>query len=239
MQTFSILLWRGAERSPTEFPYFSENAFHTICIYNELPSQYRPNYLTAKSKKEVKEMYWELDRFQMELLKTGERDGQKAIDYSDLGYSISFFSSFEKESSFGYSLRIGNTNKHFFNTIVIHVAPSFNMFDLENTRIIKDIFIRSVKEFRPIWGCISNSDLRSRTGSLFLNGLPKSLHWINYWSPEVVAKVSSERIQTVKLSYPQVMYNNGFLQIQEAPIDSTKIEEVTTLNAIEKMMFDD
>ena len=151
MQTFSILLWREAEQSPIDFPYFTEHTFNTINMYNELPSQYRPNYLTACSKSSAEKMCWELSAFQRELLKPKHRVEKKG-EYSALGYIISFFSSLEDISSFGYSLSIGNTNSRFFNSIVIDIAPSFNLFELQNAKIIKDMWVRSVKEFQPIWG---------------------------------------------------------------------------------------
>ena len=90
IQSYSIILWKKAEKENKTFAEISKEAYEVLKLFQDYPNMLRPNYLTAKSKKEIKEFNWNYENFSKELRKGINKDGKMVLE--DLGYSVSFFS---------------------------------------------------------------------------------------------------------------------------------------------------
>ena len=53
IQRHSIILWKQAEEEDKGFEQISQEAYDVMTIFQDYPLELRPNYLTAKSKKDV------------------------------------------------------------------------------------------------------------------------------------------------------------------------------------------
>lgn len=209
MKWYEIIMWRSAEKSTSRFKDFSESGFKTITLFNSLPERYRPNFLTASSKHKAKKMDWNLEYFQEYLLKKGRVS--KGDGLSELGYSVDLFSSMSDDEAFGYSLRIGNTNPMFVNSFIVHFSDGYDLDNIQNAEIMKELFIRSVQEFKPFWGCLKSDCSTHLKMSYFENRIPKPMHWLNYYSDEIYKQIDSPLHETLK-SIPDA-YQEGKLLI--------------------------
>lgn len=62
---------------------------------------------------------------------------------------------------------------------------------------------------------------------IFLEGnLPTGIHWINYWSDEIVHTVGMERIYKAINAYPNIVFKNGILLIKDTALDINKEEDM-------------
>nr|MCR4933690.1 hypothetical protein [Lachnospiraceae bacterium] len=160
VQCYSIILWKKAEKNDKSFNQIAEDAFSVLEVFKNFSSEFRPNYLSAASKKEVREFDWDYNSF-YSLLKSGVNKEGKEI-FKDLGYSVSFFSSKEDEKSCGINLHVGAKNERLLNTLIVDLPISFDMCKVENAKIIYDLFSGLVNVFRPFWGCVSDNILSKR-----------------------------------------------------------------------------
>lgn len=91
IQRHSIILWKKAERKDKDFEEIAKETYEVLKQFQECPQELRPNYLTAKTKKDIKEFDWNYENFRSMLKKGVNKEGENIFE--DLGYSISFFSS--------------------------------------------------------------------------------------------------------------------------------------------------
>ena len=214
MSRHTIVMWRKAEPTPLDYKGCTEKAYNAINVFNSLPKEYRPNYLTSNSKKTAKEMKWDLDNFRSVM--SNKKKGNEADKKLGIGYNIGLFSSFNDKQSFGYSLHVGNTNSRLFNTFVVHIAPIFDMHSQENAFLIKESFQKAVNEFQPFWGCVYESRKEEKE-VFFSEGIPIKTYWLNYISPELEYLIGESRLAPLFAQYPQATYQEGILQMQELP----------------------
>lgn len=196
---YDIIMWRGAERSTSNFPAFCEGGYNTIKLFNALPEEYRPNYLVASSKQMAEEMIWDYDYFRDLLLEKGRVSEGEAP--SELGYSMGWFSSMNEEESFGYSLRIGNTKPLFANSLVVNISSLYDMRDKRNAELMKEIFIQAVQQFRPYWGFFGSRELEDFRIPRFGNRVPQPMRGLNYYSGETRRLIRKQLKSFLKNAY--------------------------------------
>lgn len=89
IQRHSIVLWRQAERKDKSFEEIAKEAYEVLDLFQCYPQELRPNYLTVKTKKDIKEFDWNYKNFSEQLKKGINKEGE--VIFNELGYSISFF----------------------------------------------------------------------------------------------------------------------------------------------------
>ena len=152
IQKHSIILWRKPDQPHASIRQIAEHAYKTLCVFQAYPFEFRPNYLTANSKKECITFDWDIQSFIGLLEKNINREGDQI--FTDLGYTLSMFSSLKENESFSFLLRIGNKLPQFLNTLVIGIPLSMNS-DPVMANIVSDLFGQLSQTFEPFWGCIS------------------------------------------------------------------------------------
>lgn len=69
IQRHSIILWKKAERKDKDFEEIAKETYEVLKQFQECPQELRPNYLTAKTKKDIKEFDWNYENFRSMLKK--------------------------------------------------------------------------------------------------------------------------------------------------------------------------
>ena len=60
IQRHSMILWKKAERENKSFEEISKEAYEVLSLFQDCPQELRPNYLTAKTKKDIKKVQKQL-----------------------------------------------------------------------------------------------------------------------------------------------------------------------------------
>lgn len=125
--------------------------------------------------------------------------------YKELGYSVSFFSSTDEKNSCNILMRTGNKFEQINNTLVIDLPLSFNVSHSQMAAIICDLFEKLVQTYKPFWGCISNKVLSRKYGKFLDGNMPTTVHWMNYWSEDIIGTAGMKKI-------PDVVDNKQLIQ---------------------------
>ncbi len=76
IQRHSIILWKKAEKKDKDFEEIAKETYEVLKQFQECPQELRPNYLTSKTKKDIKEFDWNYEIFRgmlkRELTKRGK-----------------------------------------------------------------------------------------------------------------------------------------------------------------------
>ena len=222
IQRHSIILWRREEEKSKSFDEIAEETFQVLNIFQEYPIELRPNYLSSTSKKNIELFNWNIEEFKEALKKGVNREGREIFD--ELGYTISFFSSLEEENSTGFQLTVGNKHPEFYNTIIISLPLTLDIFNLSVANMISTLFEDVVGKFVPFWGCISNRAITRKYGKYIEGKLPTTIHWVNYWSEDIINEIGMESINDA-ISRQSVSIENGILKIRDIPLDAEKEED--------------
>ena len=216
-QKHSIILWKKAEDADKTFNEIASEAYQVFSAMQKFPPQFRPTYLTAKTKKSARETDWTRVQFFDELSKKVNREGRKS--FKELGYTISFFSSMTEVDSCSIKMTVGNKVPQFYNTLIVDFPFLFDIDNTESAKSVYAMFETLVKCFRPFWGCVSNAQLSRQFGGFIADGIPTTVHWINYWSPEIVNSIGEAKIQDALRELPDATLNDGILIVREKPFD--------------------
>lgn len=236
IQRHSIILWRRSDNKDKSFEVISREIYETLDLFQDCPMELRPNYLTSTSKKDIKEFDWNLQNF-IEALKKGvNKEGD--IVFEDLGYSISFFSSINEQESCVFELIAGNKSEKFYNTLIINLPLSLDIFKEETAKKVSGLFEKLVESYEPFWGCISNKALSRKYGKFLEGNLPTTVHWINYWSEDIIHVLKMERIQEVVEKNPTVTFKNGILLIRDMALDINKESDMRFHGKLHKELFE-
>ncbi|MBQ2802854.1 MAG: hypothetical protein IJF07_03040 [Lachnospiraceae bacterium] len=235
VQRHSIILWRKAEKMEKSFEQISKEAFEVLNIFQEYSQELRPNYLTAKTKKQVKEFDWNYKNFS-EQLKTGINKENDRI-FKELGYSISFFSSMDEKNSSAFSMTVGNKCAPFYNVLVVDLPLSYDLYNTKKANIISELFKKLIQAYKPFWGCISNKALSRKYGKFLEGNLPTTIHWINYWSESIVNTITMEKIEKLIDENSMISFQNGILSIKETALDLEKEDDIRLHNKLETQLF--
>ena len=215
VQYHKIILWKEPDSEEGGFDDIAKDAFSIMDVFQQFPSEWRPNYLPGYRKSD-KRFEWNYENFVPLLKKGANREGKKV--FSDLGYRIGFFSSLDDDESFGHSLGIGNTK--FTNVLVTDIALNLDLTEKTNADKIVLLFEKLVDRFSPYWGCISNSYIVSEYGYFDKEkNLPKTTYWVNYFNDAILDNIGREKIQEVLDKYEGVTFKDGFLKIKDTAID--------------------
>ncbi len=235
IQRHSIILWRKAEQENKSFEEISKDAYDVLNLFQYYPQDLRPNYMTVKTKKDIEIFDWNYKNFCEQLKKGINREGD--VMFKELGYSISFFSSTDEKNSCNISMRTGNKFEQINNTLVIDLPLSFDVSNPQMAVIISDLFEKLVQTYKPFWGCISNKALSRKYGKFLDGNMPTTVHWINYWSEDIIETVGMKKIQNVVDNNMISTFKNGILSIRETAIDVEKEDDVRLHAKIHKQLF--
>lgn len=224
IQRHSIILWKKAEKRDKDFEEIAKEIYGVLKLFQGYPYELRPNYLTAKTKKDIKKSDWNYENFRTSLKKGMNKEGRNTFE--DLGYSVSFFSSLDEEDSCGFEIIAGNKNEKFYNVLIINLPLSLNLYDKEMADMIKNLFEKLVQSYAPYWGCISNNVLSRKYGKFLENKLPTTLHWMNYWAEDIIREIGMERIHKLVDENPGISFQKGILSIRDTALDMDKENDV-------------
>lgn len=232
-----MVFWRHNEAISTSFDEIAKQAYSIMNIFNNhLPKEFRPNYLTVNKKQDAKPYDWNYQTFYNDLYKNVNHTKERV--FKELGYSLSFFSSLENANSFGYMIHVGATDPRFTNSIVVNLAFYYNYFDEKACKTLEKIFYECVRSFGAYYACVANSSSILNNG-LYLTdeGVPTSLHWLNYWSPEIMKKIDRKRVKKLEQKYKEFVFNDGFLKLQNVALDANSEQDVEYKKALEESIF--
>ncbi len=71
----------------------------------------------------------------------------------------------------------------------------------------------------PYWGCVSNKALSRRYGKFLDGNLPTTVHWMNYWSEDIINTIGIKKIQCIVDENPIISLQNGILTIKDVALD--------------------
>lgn len=235
IQRHFIILWKKAERKDKTFEEIAKEAYRVLFLFQDFPQALRPNYLTAKNKKESKAFDWNYENFSHMLKKGINKESEKTFE--NLGYSLSFFSCMDEQDSCAFQITAGNKNEKFYNALIIDLPLSLNLYDERTAEKIRELFEKLVEEYSPYWGCISNRALSRKYGKFLEGGLPTTIHWMNYWSEDIVRSISMEKILAAMNKYPLFSFHKGILSMKNTPFDVEKEEDISYHNELQKAII--
>lgn len=236
VQRHSIILWKKAEREERSFEEIAKEAYEVLSILQNYPLMLRPNYLTGKSLGQTEVFEWNMQNFYTKLESGINKEG--GILFYDLGYSVSFFSSKNKEEACSIEMTVGNRNEKLYNTIIINLPISFDVYEKKNGKMIGELFESMTKIYKPFWGCVSNKSLSRRYGKFLQGNIPTTIHWINYWSEDIINVIGREKINKIVESNPEILFKKHILSIKDTAIDVDKEEDIIFQNELQKKFFD-
>lgn len=76
----------------------------------------------------------------------------------------------DEKKSCAFQMNVGNKNNKFYNTFIIDLPLSLNLYDKKIADTIRNLFEKLVKSYMPYWGCISNKVLSRKYGKDTKNG---------------------------------------------------------------------
>lgn len=235
VQRHSIILWKKAESEDRSFEKISKEAYDILNIFQDYPQNLKPNYLTVRSQKDIEEFSWNYGNFSSILKKGVNKENGNVFE--NLGYSISFFSSMNEEDSCAFQMTAGNKNDKFYNTLIINLPLSLNLYDKETADMIRTLFEKLVSSYIPYWGCISNKALSRKYGKYLEGDLPTTVHWINYWSDNIIEKIGIEKIQKIVDANSAILFKKGILSIKDTALDVDKAEDIRFHDKLQKHLF--
>ena len=235
IQRHSIILWKKAEKKDKDFAEFAKETYEVLNIFQDYPEELKPNYLTAKTKESVKKIDWNYENFS-KLLKNGIAKEGGSI-FEELGYSISFFSSMCKQDSCAFEILTGNKNEKFYNTLIIKLPLSMDFCKKDTANIIRILFEKLVQSYMPYWGCVTNKVLSRKYGKFLDGKVPTTVHWMNYWSLDIIRALGLKKIQNIVSENPSVSFESGILSIKETALDVEKKDDIIFHNGLQKQLF--
>lgn len=231
IQVNKIILWRTPQER--DFDIIVKEINSILTCLQKYPYEYRANFTTAYSKADIKEFECSIDKIRLLLMKKKHNlsNGQT--------YALSFFSSKESAMCSGISMLILN-GMHMKNmeTILISLPYGIDYTDESNSDIAESIFKDLVTIFAPFWGGIINSAVMQNNSRGYMkNDLPAVLHWINYWSDDIVKKVGIDKIEQVCKNYKTVSFSNNILKLKGTALDAEKMEDMDFRLGIEQFLL--
>lgn len=235
IQRHSVILWKTAYALDEKFERFSEDAYKTLDRLQNYPLELHPNYLVGMSRHNICKFEWNINNFRDELKKGVNKEGN--ILFEDLGYTLSFFSSIDEEKSCGIKIIAGNKNKKFFNSLILDLPLSFNVYDEKTALMVCDLFKELVNSYNPFWGCVSNPVISRQYGKFYDKNLPTTVHWINYWSDNIIHAMGEKRLKKVIESNPSVVMENGVLIVKDTAFDVEDNKDIEYHNMLQNKFF--
>lgn len=214
IHSHNLVLWRmpdGPERESIE------RGFAILKALMEFRSEFAPNYVAVKRKRDAKEFNGELADYENLVFENMNKEGKLVFPY--LGSTFSLFSSMNERNSTGISLTVGMVNARFFNTLILSLPESYIADGGLHSPTTLELFKLCVRSFQPFWGAVINKSNVRRFGDLWAVEKPTTVHWMNYFDSKLAEKIGVERIQKAGLYRVENLDDGLFLQIAEYPIN--------------------
>ena len=217
------------------FDEIVKEAYEVLNLFQDYSCELRPNYLTAETKKATKAFHWNFENFKEKLKEGVNREGKNVFE--DLGYSISFFSSMNDLESCGFLMCTGNKKQKFYNSLIIELPISLNLYDKKAAEMISNLFEKLVQVYEPFFGCVSNKALIRKYGRYLNENLPATVDWINYWSEDILCTVGMHKIQKLVERNPEVVLKNGILKIKDTAINLEEEADIKYHDELHEQLF--
>lgn len=235
MERYKIILWKKPLVADTQFSEIVRNTVDTLSIFYDLPEQYRPNFYTSDRKSSAKPFVLSCDEIASYLRKNVLKINYK--ECPELGVSLGLFSSMNDNSAFGYHMRIGVKDTKYINSLIVNIALDYNMYDEESARLIETLFEKSVAVFKPFWGAIVNNCAYNDNEPYMVNGLPTNVHWMNYWSDEIINSIGLRKIKIAIKKFEQFDFDNGIIKMQKFPLQAKKEDDMRYQREVEDLLL--
>ena len=92
--------------------------------------------------------------------------------------------------------------------------------------MVKSLFEKLTQSYMPYWGCVSNKALSRKYGKFLEGSLPTTVHWINYWSEDILGTIGMEKIQNMVNKNTMSTFKTGILSIKETALDVEKEDDI-------------
>ena len=235
MERYKIILWKKPLVADTQFSEIVQNTVDTLSIFYDLPEQYRPNFYTSYRKSSAKPFVLSCDEIASYLRKNVLKINYK--ECFELGCTLSLFSSMKDDSAFGYLMRVGVKDTGFLNTLVVNIALDYKMYDEESARLIETLFEKSVAVFKPFWGAVVNNCACNDKEPYMVNGLPTNVHWMNYWSDEIINSIGLRKIKIAIKKFEHFEFYNGIIKLQKLPLQAKKEDDTRYKRKVEDLLL--
>lgn len=143
----------------------------------------------------------------------------------------------DEEDSCAFLMRAGNKNEKFFNTLIVNLPLSLNLYDKETAKEISSLFEKLVQAYMPYWGCISNNVLSRKYEQFLAGNLPTTIHWINYWSEVIICAIEMKKLQKIIDKYPTISFKKGILSIDGTTLDVDKEDDIRFHDDLQKELL--
>jgi hypothetical protein len=226
-----MILWANAKNE--EFRTSVDHAYALIMALKEFGTELSPNYLRAKRKKDAKAFDYSYETLEELISKGTNKEGGTV--FSDLGYSVGFFSSLVDGNSAGISLHVGTSNPKFKDTFIINLPQTCPIYaDTTTGERLINLFKKCVDIFDPFWGCIGNSTNIMRYEGYWKDTLPTTVNWINYFGENLTKQLGSAKIEKSPIHRIEKLNKGYFLQLKTTPIDDTNEKDIKMQAAANK-----
>lgn len=235
IQRHSIILWKNAYEKSKSFEDIAKESFELLKLLQKYPVNFQPIYLSEKIKKESVLFDWNFNNFKLLLEKSVNKEGQTV--FYDLGYTLSFFSSFDDEESCSIKITTGITNANFVNSFILDLPIGFDLYNKVNADLIRNLFRSLINIYTPFFGCVSNKVLTRKYGAHLKNDKPAIVHWLNYWSESIVEKIDNKKIKSVLQENEQITFSNGVFSIKETALDMNNEKDLEYQEYLQKELL--
>ena len=114
---------------------------------------------------------------------------------------------------------------------------SCNLYNKKIADTIRNLFEKLVQSFIPFWGCISNKTLSRKFGKLLEGNLPTTVHWMNYWSGDIIRTIGMEKIRKMVDENSRISFHKGILTIKDTALDVDNEEDLKFHDGLQKYLF--
>ena len=212
-----------------------ERIFETLSEICKIDTLH-PEFLTSRSKKAAKKFILTKENIQKLILKKQDKL------FSDLGSTLSFFTSMNDDEANGISISTGITNTKFNNSLVIDIDSSDLINDDEKLLQLIPLFKKIVKINKPFYACITDRGNKSLYDG-YINTekkQPKAAYWMNYWGKDIVSQINFRQAYTneeLNRIYDIEEYEGGyFLNLTKEPTDFENNEHMVLQKSINSIL---
>lgn len=237
-QVYSMIFWRYSEKDDVSFDNIARRIFKVLNVFKKhFPEKYQPNFCAVKNKSNAKLYDWNYNNFYDDLKRNVNQT--KEMVFKELGYSLSFFSSLEDAESCGYMVHVGATSPNCLNTFAVNLSIDFDYFNKECYNILEKVFYKCVKEFKPFYACVYNSQINGGKFAKFKSDTVydiTNIHWLNYCSPEIINKFNKDTLKKLSRQNKEFVFKNGFIKLQKKPLDAENNKDIYYLKDVEQLL---
>lgn len=230
MEKHTLLFW--SPPSSETFDILANKGYQIISALKKFGTELHPNYLSANKKSEATKFDFSREMLEESLRKSVNKEGKE--EFPHLGYGMQFFSSLNESESSSISIRIGNTNPRFKNTVVIGLSQEFDVMNTSDR--LTTLFTELIEVLHPFWGAIVNDKNSNRYEGFWKNNMPTTVHWLNFFGSDLVNRIGAKKIQKADWHRVQQISEGYYLQLSAEPILDADIGAVSKQNKTNRLM---